>query len=130
MFFFTFLVMAIGAYLPYSPVAGSLGFGSEQILNAIAASPAAWDRTMRRATAEQIHFSAWQPLPGFALVVSLLGYVLIRIVESTAHAYGLSQYALGLSTRVLLLELIPLIAALFVALRSGAAISTAQADWR
>ena len=26
MFFFTFLVMAIGAYLPYSPVAHAMGF--------------------------------------------------------------------------------------------------------
>ena len=90
----------------------------------VAASPASWDRDMRRAAAEQIHFSAWQPLASFTFAMALLSYVLIRIVESTAHAYGLSQYALGLSTRVLLLELIPLLAALFVALRSGAAIST------
>ena len=79
---------------------------------------------MRRAAAEQIHFSAWQALPGFTLAAGLLSFVLIRIVESTAQAYGLSQYALGLTVRVLVLELIPVLAALFVALRTGAAINT------
>ncbi|HXZ92844.1 MAG TPA: hypothetical protein VEG36_08180, partial [Burkholderiales bacterium] len=52
----------------------------------VAASPASWDRDMRRAAAEQIHFSAWQPLAGFTFAMALLSYVLIRIVESTAHA--------------------------------------------
>jgi phospholipid/cholesterol/gamma-HCH transport system permease protein len=89
-----------------------------------ALSPSAWDAGMRRAAAEQIHFSAWQPLPGFTLAAGLLSFVLIRILESTAQAYGLSQYALGLTVRVLVLELIPVLAALFVALRSGAAINT------
>ena len=43
--------------------------------------------------------------------------VLIRIVIVTALSYGLSQYALEMVVRVLVLELIPLAAALFVALR-------------
>jgi phospholipid/cholesterol/gamma-HCH transport system permease protein len=43
--------------------------------------------------------------------------VVTRIVVVTAHSYGLSQYALQLVIRVLVLELIPLCAALFVALR-------------
>ena len=90
----------------------------------IALSPSSWDAAMRRAAALQVHFSAWQALPGFTLACALLSYVLILIVEGTAHAYGLSQYALGLTVRVLVLELIPVLAALFVALRSGAAIST------
>ena len=39
----------------------------------------------------------------------------------TAISYGLSQYALQMMVRVLVLELIPLSAAMFVALRSGLA---------
>jgi phospholipid/cholesterol/gamma-HCH transport system permease protein len=91
---------------------------------ATALSPAAYDRAARRVTARQIYFSAWQVLPGFTFACALGSYILIRIVAQTAHDYGMSGYALRLTESVLVLELIPLIAALFVALRSGAAIST------
>lgn len=50
---------------------------------------------------------------------TLVSLVLIRIVLVTALSYGLSSYALEMMVRVLVLELIPLSAALFVALRSG-----------
>ncbi len=43
--------------------------------------------------------------------------MITRIVVVTASSYGLSQYALEMVIRVLVLELIPLTAALFVALR-------------
>ncbi len=86
-----------------------------------ALSPSAWSRDARRVAARQIHFSAWLPLPGFTLAFAVLGFVLVRIVIGTAQAYGLAQYALELTVRVLALELIPLFAALFVGLRSGAA---------
>lgn len=87
-----------------------------------ALTPSAWDRPMRRATARQIYFSAWQALPGFALAGAALCYVLMRIVIGTANEYGVSQYAAELSVRLLALELLPLLAALLVALRSGAAV--------
>jgi len=53
----------------------------------------------------------------FSVVSALLSLVIIRIVLVTAQSYGLSQYALEMVVRVLVLELIPLVAALFVALR-------------
>lgn len=87
-----------------------------------ALSPSAWDRAMRRATARQIYFSAWQALPGFALAGAALCYVLMRIVLGTAQEYGVSQYAAELAMRVLAIELLPLLAVLLVALRSGAAV--------
>ena len=90
----------------------------------MALSPATYDRENRSVTAKQMYFTAWQVLPWFTLLSALLSIVLIRIVVATALAYGLSQYALELVVRVLVLELIPLFAALFVALRSGAAINT------
>ncbi len=89
---------------------------------ATALSPGSYDRAMRQATAHQIYLSGWQALPGFLLACAVLGFVLIRIVADTARDFGQSQYALELSVRVLVLELIPLLAALSVALRSGAAI--------
>ena len=74
--------------------------------------------------ANQIYFSAWQILPGFTLVCAALSWLLIRIVIRISNEYGLSAYALEVTVRVLVLELIPLFAALFVGLRSGAAINT------
>jgi phospholipid/cholesterol/gamma-HCH transport system permease protein len=57
-------------------------------------------------------------LPWFALLSALISVVLIRIVIITATSYNLSHYAMEMMIRVLVLELIPLTAALFVALRN------------
>ena len=99
-----------------------VGFAAVALVTAL--SPAAYDRAARQVAARQIYFSAWQVLPGFTLACALISYVLIHIMAQTAHDYGMSGYALQLTERVLVLELIPLFAALFVALRSGAAINT------
>jgi phospholipid/cholesterol/gamma-HCH transport system permease protein len=68
----------------------------------------------------------------FTLLCALLTLVLTRIVVVTALSYGLSQYALEMVIRVLVLELIPLTAALFVALRctipNGAAVAQMRRD--
>lgn len=97
-------------------------FGALALVMAL--SPATYDRETRAVTAKQIYFTAWQVLPWFTLLAALLSMVLIRIVVTSAMSYGLSQYALEMVVRALVLELIPLSAALFVALRSGAAINT------
>jgi phospholipid/cholesterol/gamma-HCH transport system permease protein len=77
----------------------------------------------RMATARQLYFTAWQVLPGFALFAALLGVVVVEITLSAARQFALEDYALELIFRALVLELMPLLTALFVALRSGAAIS-------
>lgn len=56
-------------------------------------------------------------LPWFLVLSSLLSLVIIRIVLVTAESYGLSRYALEMLVRVLVLELLPLAAAIFVTLR-------------
>jgi phospholipid/cholesterol/gamma-HCH transport system permease protein len=56
-------------------------------------------------------------LLGFTLLVALICLVITRIVVVTAVSYGLSRYALEMVVRVLVLELIPLTACLFVAMR-------------
>ena len=56
-------------------------------------------------------------LLGFTLLAALICLVITRIVVVTALSYGLSRYALEMVIRVLVLELIPLTAALFVAMR-------------
>ncbi|MES2878226.1 MAG: ABC transporter permease [Pseudomonadota bacterium] len=85
----------------------------------LALSPSTYNRANRVTTFQQIYASTWQVLPWFTALSALLSLVLIRIVVVTALSYGLSQYALQMVVRVLVLELIPLAAALFVALRAG-----------
>ena len=61
---------------------------------------------------------------------ALVTLVITRIVVVTAYSYGLSQYALEMVVRVLVLELIPLTAALFVALRCTIPNGAALAEMR
>ena len=86
-------------------------------------SPSSYSRTHRASTARFIYDSTWDVLPWFTSMAALLSLVLIRVVIVSAISYGLSQYALEMVVRVLVLELIPLSAAMFVALRSGMSIN-------
>src|SRR6188508_2055017 len=87
-------------------------------------SPKLYTPRARTATTRQIYYTAWQVLPGFALFAAALGVVVVEITLHAARQFGLEQYALELIFRALVLELMPLLTALFVALRSGSAIST------
>ncbi len=89
------------------------------VLLVMALSPSTYNRANRAMAAQHVYASTWQVLPWFTALSALLSLVLIRIVVVTALSYGLSQFALQMVVRVLVLELIPLSAALFVALRSG-----------
>jgi phospholipid/cholesterol/gamma-HCH transport system permease protein len=81
-------------------------------------SPSTWARSSRAALARHVYLGTAPMLPWFSLLSALASVVIIRIVVVTALSYGLSQYALEMVVRVLVLELIPLTAALFVALRA------------
>ncbi len=93
----------------------------------LALSPGSYTPEFRRRTAQHIYTSTWRVIPWFTALSALLSLVLIRIVVVTALSYGLSQYALQMVVRVLVLELIPLSAALFVALRAGLAFNAGAA---
>jgi phospholipid/cholesterol/gamma-HCH transport system permease protein len=71
----------------------------------------------RNAVARQIVRATAPNLMWFTILSALISIVLIRIVVVTALSYGLSRFAIEMVVRVLVLELIPLTAALFVALR-------------
>jgi phospholipid/cholesterol/gamma-HCH transport system permease protein len=94
----------------------------------LAFSPSTYTREHRIATSRQIYLGAWQVLPWFTALSALVSLVIIRIVLVTALSYGLSRFALEMVVRVLVLELIPLFAALFVALRAGLAFNTAALE--
>lgn len=84
----------------------------------LAVLPSSYRRGEQRHTVLLNLYQATGPLLTWFLVLSaLISVVLIRIVVATAYSYGLSQYALEVLVRTLVLELIPLYAALFVALR-------------
>ena len=91
---------------------------------AAAASRASYTPATRAVTLKQIYFTAWQILPLFLLFAGLLEFILIRIIVAVSREYGIADYALDLVLGALVLELIPLLTALFVGLRSGSAIAT------
>src|SRR5476649_303430 len=88
------------------------------LIVATALTPASYGGTHRPALARRIVIAAAPNLLWFTVLSALVSLVLIRIVVVTALSYGLSRFALEMVVRVLVLELIPLTAALFVALRS------------
>jgi phospholipid/cholesterol/gamma-HCH transport system permease protein len=95
----------------------------------MAFSPSTYNRANRVITSRHIYTSTWQVLPWFTLLAALVSLVLIRIVVVTALSYGLSRYALEMVVRVLVLELIPLTAAMFVALRAGLAFNAGDTGY-
>jgi phospholipid/cholesterol/gamma-HCH transport system permease protein len=100
------------------------------VATAAALSPSSYTGPARAVAVRQIYFTAWQILPWYLLFVALLAGIITAITVAVMRRYGLEQYALELLMRVMVLELIPLLAALFVALRSGAAIGTEIAMMR
>jgi phospholipid/cholesterol/gamma-HCH transport system permease protein len=88
-------------------------------LAVLALSPSSYAPPNRKAIARHIVLGISPVLLWFTLLSSIISLVVIRIVVVTAASYGLSQYALQMVVRVLVLELIPLTAAIFVALRIG-----------
>ncbi len=83
----------------------------------LALSPSTYRRANRAPLARQLVLATAPNLLWFSVLSALISLVLIRIVVVTALSYGLSRYALEMVVRVLVLELIPLTAAVFVALR-------------
>lgn len=101
-----------------------LFFGAGMLVRAL--SPASYGPLTRRNVARHVYLDTAPILGWFTVLIALFTLIITRIVVVTAQSYGLSQYALEMVIRVLVIELIPLTAALFVALRctipSGAAL--------
>ena len=90
-------------------------------------SPSSYGRQTRARLMRRMYIDTAPILLGFTALASLLCLVVARIVIVTATSYGLSNVAVEMVIRVLVLELIPLTAALFVAMRcsipAGAALT-------
>lgn len=102
-----------------------LVFGATVLV--LAMSPSSYRAGNRRTISRHMYLDTVPILGWFTVLCALLTLIITRIVVVTAYSYGLSQYALEMVIRVLVLELIPLTAALFVALRctipNGAALA-------
>jgi phospholipid/cholesterol/gamma-HCH transport system permease protein len=83
----------------------------------LALSPSSYRMTQRRVMSGHIYVATAPLLPGFTVLSALVSLIIIRIVVATSLSYGVSQYALELLVRTLVLELLPLSVALFVAVR-------------
>jgi phospholipid/cholesterol/gamma-HCH transport system permease protein len=97
---------------------------------AAAMSPAVYTARLRTVAARQVYFTAWQVLPVLVAFAALLTLVLSQIILVVTREYALGHLALDLMLRSVVLELVPLLTALFVALRSGSAITTEVALMR
>lgn len=100
------------------------------LLIALALSPASYRAARREAMARHLWLGTSRALPGFTLLSLLISIVVIRIVLVTSQSYGLTQYALEMVVRVLVLELIPLAAAMYAALRCTIPLSAEVAALR
>ncbi|HEY6354002.1 MAG TPA: ABC transporter permease [Burkholderiaceae bacterium] len=87
------------------------------VTSVMALSPGSYGANQRRTIARLIVLDTAPVLVWFTLLSSLICLVIARIVVATALTYGLTQYAHEMLVRVLVIELIPLTAALFVAVR-------------
>ena len=96
----------------------------------LALSPSSYAGANRSALARHVYEDTAPILLWFVVLSSLISVVIIRIVVVTAVSYGLSQYALEMVVRVLVLELIPLTAAVFAALRCALPNAAEIADLR
>ncbi len=86
--------------------------------------PATWNRATLDTIVKQIYFTAVQILHVYLAYVLVISWVIITITLSTARSVGLFDTATEMIIRVLVLELLPFITALLIALRSGSAINT------
>ena len=96
----------------------------------LALSPSSYRRETRHAVMRHVYVDTAPVLGWFTGLCALLALVITRIVVVTALSYGLSRYAVEMVIRVLVLELIPLTAALFIALRCTIPNGAALAEMR
>ncbi|MEW6133519.1 MAG: ABC transporter permease [Pseudomonadota bacterium] len=88
------------------------------------ARPATWNRATLDTIVKQVYFTAVQIVHIYLIYVLAISWVIITITLSTARNVGLFDAAAEMIIRVLLLELLPFLTALLIALRSGSAINT------
>jgi phospholipid/cholesterol/gamma-HCH transport system permease protein len=86
--------------------------------------PSTWNLATFDVVIKQVYFTAVQILHVFLAYALVISWLIITIILSTARDFGLTEFASEMTIRTLVLELLPFLTALFIALRSGSAINT------
>ena len=94
---------------------GIVQFGAQMLV--LALSPSSYRASQRPVLYHQMYEATLPLIPGFVAISAVVSLVIIQIVVATAESYGLGRYALDLLVRTLVIELMPLLVALFVAVR-------------
>ena len=74
------------------------------VLLLLALTPSSYKRADRLVLARHVYNNTAPIMTSFTLLCALISLVLTRIVITTAFSYGLTQYALQVVIRVLVLE--------------------------
>ena len=92
-----------------------LDFAAQMLV--LVLTPSSYRRSQHRALQLQLVAATAPLLPAFIAICAMVSLVIIQIVLATAASYGLDRFALDVLVRALVIELMPLLVALFVALR-------------
>ena len=90
-------------------------FGAQMLV--LALSPSSYRRTQHPVLQAHLVAATAPLLPAFVAICAVVSLVIIQIVVAAAASYGLSRYALDVLVRTLVIELLPLLVALYVAVR-------------
>lgn len=93
----------------------ALVFTAEMLV--LALSPSSYRASQRPVIQRELVRATVPLMPAFVSISALVSLVIIQIVVATASSYGLSRYALDVLVRTLVIELMPLLVALYVAVR-------------
>ena len=99
-------------------------------ISVLAFSPSSYRQGQRDKLLQHVYGATRPLLLSFTLLSALVALVVIRIVVATSLSYGLTRFALDVLVRTLVLELIPLSAALAVAVRYSLAAGIEVRDLR
>lgn len=92
-----------------------LHFGAQMLV--LVLSPSSYRRAQHKVLQGHLVAATGPLLPAFIAIGAVVCLVIIQIVVATAASYGLSRYALDVLVRALVIELMPLLVALYVAVR-------------
>lgn len=111
---------------------GIVMFAAQMLV--LALSPSSYRASQRPVLYHQMYEATLPLIPGFVVISAVVSLVIIQIVVATAESYGLGRYALNVLVRTLVIELMPLLVALFVAVRytmpGGEAVSAQRSEGR
>jgi phospholipid/cholesterol/gamma-HCH transport system permease protein len=92
-------------------------------LVAMATFPSAYNHAVREVLSRQLFFTAWEVLGGIAVFSGVFTGLVAHMVAQVAQPFGLQLAGGELVLRLVALEAVPLGVALFVALRTSAAMN-------